>query len=170
MLNIAPPNSEASIKEGYEVTDMNARIVVTSLSGLLILMFGACVVIIMVIRGFNQSRSPLDTTPASSLATAGVQIPAEPHLQMYPVEDRIKIDEENQTEVDSYGVLSEEPGMERVHIPVNRAMALLAEGKVPYRQAPQVAVEGAAAVPFVEADPFADPAPAEAAPAEAAAQ
>jgi len=145
MHNAAPQNNETSIKEGYEVTDMHARIIVTSFVALMILMFGACVVIVMVIRGFNQSRQPLDTTPASSLATAGVQVPAEPHLQGDPVADRIKIDEQNQHQVASYGVLSAEPGMERVHIPVDRAMARVAEGKVPYRQIPQVAAEAPAA-------------------------
>jgi hypothetical protein len=152
MHNAAPQNNETSIKEGYEVTDMHARIIVTSFVALMILMFGACVVIVMVIRGFNQSRQPLDTTPASSLATAGVQVPAEPHLQGDPVADRIKIDEQNQHQVASYGVLSAEPGMERVHIPVDRAMALVAEGKVPYRQIPQVAAEAPAA-PAAPAQP-----------------
>lgn len=168
MHNAAPQNSETSINEGYEVSDMHPRIIVTSLIGLLILMFGACIVIVMIIRGFNQSRQPLDTTPASNLATPGVQVPAEPHLQNDPVADRIKIDEQNQHQVASYGVLSEEPGMERVHIPVDRAMALVAEGKVPYRQpAPPAAV--APEDPFAEpaapagaaqepADPFAEPA------------
>lgn len=152
MHNDAPHNNEASIKEGYEVTDMHARIIVTSFIGLMILMFGACIVIVMVIRGFNQSRPALDTTPASNLATPGVQVPAEPHLQGDPVADRIKIDEANQHQVASYGVLSTEPGMERVHIPVDRAMALVAEGKVPYRQAPQVAAE-APATPAAPAQP-----------------
>lgn len=145
MHNAAPQNSETSIKEGYEVTDMHPRIIVTSFIGLMILMFGACVVIVMIIRGFNQSRESLNTTPASSLATPGVQVPPEPHLQGDPVADRIKIDEENQRQVASYGVVSQEPGMERVHIPVDRAMALVAEGKAPYRQTPQVAAVAPAA-------------------------
>ena len=41
-----PPHPEQSIKEGYEITDMNSRIIVISLIGLLILMWGACVVIV----------------------------------------------------------------------------------------------------------------------------
>ena len=124
------------------------------------------------------SRQPLDTTPASSLATAGVQVPTEPHLQGDPVADRIKIDEQNQHQVASFGIVSEEPGMERVHIPVDRAMSLLAEGKVPYRQpAPAPAVAVAPEDPFAEpgapagaaqepADPFADPAEPAGAPAQ----
>lgn len=175
-----PAHPELSIKEGYEISDMNSRIIVVSLIGLLILMWGACVVIVMVIRGFNESRGPLNTTAASSLATPGVQIPEEPHLQGFNViEDRKNIDKANQLHISTYGIVSEEPGMERVRIPVERAMALLAEGKVPYRQpAPAPTAAAAPEDPFAEpaapagaaqepADPFAEPAPA---PAEAPAQ
>lgn len=182
MHNAAPHNSEASIKEGYEVSDMNTRIIVVSLIGLLALMWGACVIIVGVIKGFNESRGPMDTTPASALATPGVQIPEEPHLQgINVIDDRIKIDEANQLHVSTYGVVSQEPGMERVRIPVDRAMTLLAEGKVPYRQpAPEPAAGAAPEDPFADpaapasaaqepADPFADPAPAPAS-AEAPAQ
>ncbi len=152
MHNAAPQNSEASIKEGYEVSDMHARIIVTSFIALMVLMFGACIVIVMIIRGFNQSRQPLNTTPASNLVTPGVQVPVEPHLQGDPVADRIKIDEQNQHQIATFGVVSEEPGMERVHIPVERAMSLVAEGKVPYRQTPQIAA-AAPAAPAAPAQP-----------------
>lgn len=168
-----PGHPEVSIREGYEVTDMNPRIIVVSLIGLLVLMFGSCIVIVLVIRGFNQSIRPMNTTQASSLVTPGVQVPTEPHLQIDPVADRIKIDADNQNQVNSYGILSEEPGMERVHIPVDRAMTLVVEGKVPYRQpAPPVAAvpgalpAGSAASAQEPADPFA----ADAAPAEAPAK
>lgn len=155
MLNLEPKTSEASIKEGYEITDMNTRIIGVSLVGLFILMFGACAVIVMVLRGFNESRAALNTDSASSLATPGVQVPQEPHLQgMDVVDQRKAIEKENLVKVTTYGVVSAEPGMERVHIPVDRAMALLAEGKAPYRQAPTVAAEAPTAAPA--------PAPAEA--------
>ena len=159
MHNAAPQNSEASIKEGYEVTDMNSRIIVISLIGLLLLMWGACVVIVMVIRGFNESRQPMNTTAASTLATPGVQVPDAPHLQGYfAVDERVKMDADNLVKVTTYGIVSQEPGMERVHIPVDRAMTLLVEGKAPYRQAPTMAAETPAE---------AAPAPAAPAPAEA---
>ena len=143
----APKVSEDSVKHGYEVTDINTTIIVISMAGLFALIAGACLVIIMVMRGFNESRPSLNTTPASALATAAMQIPDEPHLQMDPVADRKRIKAENQHLADSYGVVSEEPGMERVHIPVDRAMELVAEGKAPYRQEPKPAALDAA-------DPF----------------
>lgn len=161
MHNHEPQTSEASIKEGYEITDMNTRIIGVSLVGLFILMFGACAVIVMVIRGFNESRPSLNTDSASHLATPGVQVPQEPHLQgMDVVEQRKVIEAENLVKVATYGVVSAEPGMERVHIPVERAMALVADGKAPYRQAPTVAVE----TPTAESAPVATPAEAPAQP------
>jgi len=159
-----PAHPERSIKEGYEISDMNSRIIVISLIGLLLLMWGACVVIVMVIRGFNESRQPLNTTAASNLATAGVQVPDEPHLQgYYVVDEREAIDAENLVNVTTYGVVSAEPGMERVRIPVDRAMTLLVEGKAPYRQAPTMAAEAPAeATPAPAATPEVSSAPAEA--------
>ena len=177
MHSAAPKDMEKSVKEGYEVSDMNPKIIMISIAGLFFLLAGSCAVIVMVIRGFDTSRPALDTTPVSPLATEGIQVPAKPHLQLDPVADRIAIKAENQKKANSYGVVSEEPGMERVHIPVDRAMALVAEGKVPYRQEPAPAAEGAPEDPFAEGeapapaeDVLADPFAEETAPAEAPAQ
>ena len=143
-------DTESSVKAGYEVTDMNARLIAYFLAGLMFLMFGACIAIIMVIRGFDESRASLNATPGSPLAVPAMQIPDEPRLQLDPVADRKKLEAENQQQIDSYGVVSEEPGMERVHIPVNRAIELLAEGKGVYRQEPKPAALAPEADPFAE--------------------
>lgn len=137
----APQKPEASLRAGYEVTDLNTRLIVYFLVALFFMMFGAIATILIVIRGFNESRPSLNTVPASALATKGVQVPDEPHLQMDPVSDRVRIVSENDKKVNSYGIISDESGTERVHIPVERAMALLAEGKGTYRQEPRDAVE-----------------------------
>ncbi len=139
---------EASKKEGYEITDMNTRLVAYFIAGLFALMFGAVVTIIIVLRGFNQSVPPLNQTPASALATAGMQVPDAPRLQQDPVKDRKEIVGAQQHQVNSYGMVSEEPGMERAHIPVGEAMQRVAEGKA-YRQEPKPAA-------LEPADPFAD--------------
>lgn len=140
---------EASVKEGYEITDMNTRLVAYFIGGLFVMMFGAVLTIIVVLRGFNESIPPLNTTPASAQATAGMQVPPKPYLQQDPVNDRKEINGALAVEVNSYGMISEEPGMERAHIPVEEAMKRVAEGKAPYRQEPKpAAVE--------PADPFAE--------------
>jgi hypothetical protein len=42
--------------------------------------------------------------------------------------------------LNSYGVVSEEPGMERAHIPIEEAMRQLAAGEVAYKAEPQQAL------------------------------
>jgi len=149
MHNTGNHNLEQSVKEGYEVTDMNTRLIAYFIGGLFIMMFGSVLTIIVVLRGFDQSLAPLNTTPASALATEGMQVPPLPHLQQDPVGDRKAIVDANTHQINSYGVLSEEPGMERAHIPVEEAMKRVAEGKATYRQEPAPAA-------LEPADPFAE--------------
>jgi len=132
----APRQPEKSLREGYEVTDMNTTVIKYFLVGLFVLLFGAVGAIIMVMRGFEESRPPLNPEAASPLATAGIQIPDKPHLQQDPVGDRIAINAANDAQVNGYGVISGEAGMERAHIPVSLAMERVAGGKAPYRQEP----------------------------------
>lgn len=142
-------NLEASVKAGYEVTDMNTRLIAYFIAGLFFMMFGAVLTILVVLRGFNESRKPLNTEAASALAAHGIQIPPKPHLQQTPVADRVEIVRENTRQIESYGMISEEPGMERAHIPVDEAMKRLAAGEVRYRQEPKPAA-------LEPADPFAE--------------
>ena len=129
-------NPQDSIKEGYEVTDMNVKIISFFLIGLFVMMFGAVGAIIMVMRGFQDSVPALNTEPASPLATVGVQVPDKPHLQQNPVADLAAIKTANRTQLNSYGIVSTEKDMERVHIPIEKAMERVASGDVPYRQKP----------------------------------
>jgi hypothetical protein len=138
-------NPEQSIKEGYEVTDMNVRVITYFLIGLFAMMFGAAAAIVMVMRGFEQSRPALNQEPLSALATEGMQIPDEPRLQQDPVADRVAIETANYGQVSSYGRISSEAGMERVHIPIEKAMARVAAGDAPYRQTPKTVQEPTAA-------------------------
>ena len=131
-------NAPDSLKEGYEVSDMNVGVIVIFLVGLFILLFGAVAAILMVQRGFEESRVSLNTETASALATPDLQVPTKPHLQQRPVADRLAIQQANAAQVNGYGIVSEDHGMERVHIPVARAMQLVAEGKA-YRQTPMAA-------------------------------
>lgn len=142
--------SENSLREGYEVSDMNTRLIMVFLVALFFMMFGAVVTVLIVLRGFNESRQSLNPEPASPLATKEVQVPEKPHLQMNPVEDRVRVVKENTDQVTSYGVISDQPDMQRVHIPVERAMELLAEGKGTYRQEPPEPAAEEMVDPFAE--------------------
>jgi hypothetical protein len=132
-------NAQDSVKEGYEVTDMNVTIISYFLAGLFVLMFGSVGAIVMVLRGFDESRPALNQEPVSPLATAGIQVPDGPLLQMDPVSDRKAIEAKDVAHVTSYGIVSEDHGMARAHIPVDIAMERMAAGKGTYRQAPTAA-------------------------------
>ena len=134
-------NLEASVKEGYEVTDMNTTLIGTFIIALFMMMFGAVLTIIVVLRGFEESRPALNDTPASALAVEGMQIPDEPRLQMDPVKDMEKAFDENVRSIEGYGWISQEAGVERAHIPIEEAMKRVAEGDAPYRQEPTAAAE-----------------------------
>jgi len=149
MHNASNHDLEASLKEGYEVTDMNTRLIAYFIAGLFIMMFGAVLTILVVLRGFDESRPPLNREAASVLAGADIQIPEKPHLQMNPIADRIAIVAENYRQIETYGMISEEPGMERAHIPIGEAMKRIAAGTATYRQEPKPAAEE-------PADPFAE--------------
>jgi hypothetical protein len=129
-----------SIKEGYEVTDMNIRLILISLAGLALMTITGFITIIIVMRGFEESRGPLNTGKASPLAAADSQRPPEgPILQQDPVADKVVVLEAAFAQLGSYGVVSDTPGHERMHIPIHRAVELVGEGTVPYRQAPVTA-------------------------------
>ena len=131
--------AQDSIKEGYEVTDMNTTIITYFIIGLFVLMFGSAFAIIIIMRGFDESRAPLNTDAVSALATDGQQIPMTPHLQIDPVADRIEIKTANAEQLVKYGTVSDDATMERAHIPVEEAMKRIADGEATYRQAPTAA-------------------------------
>ena len=129
-----------SIQEGYEVTDMNTTVIIWFLVGLFAMLFGSVAVILMVLRGFESSRPALNSDTLSALATPEMQRPPMPHLQDDPVADRKAIKKALAVEANGFGMVSEEGGVAIVHIPVDRAMEIVASGDVPYRQTPKTAL------------------------------
>lgn len=133
--------SEESLHEGYEVSDIHTGVISGCLVALAIIMISALFAIIIIMRGFDDGRAPMNDSEPSPLQTRDSFAPDAPHLQQNPVADKRAFIANMNKNVEAYGWVSQEAGQERVHIPVSRAMALLAEGKVPYRQQPQVALE-----------------------------
>ena len=129
-----------SVKAGYEVTDMNIRLILISLTGLALMTIGGFVSIIFVMRGFEASRTPLNPAQASPLSTPDAQLPTGPILQQDPVAEKEVILGAAEGRLSTYGVISDTPQLRRVHIPISRAIELVGEGRVPYRQEPVTAV------------------------------
>lgn len=123
-----------SIKAGYETSDMKVNIIVGSLTALLVVLIAGVAICIVIMRGFDHANTP--AVPPSALAGEVSQVPGEPRLQQDPVLEKEQILGEARARLNGYGILSDEPGVERAHIPIERAMALVASGAVPYRQEP----------------------------------
>ncbi len=138
------PDTKRSLEAGYEVSDMNVRVIVVSLIGLAVMMIAGFVTIVLLMRGFDESDQTNIAGQSPPLSLAGAQTPDGPLLQQDPVADKEVVLEAARARLDNYGPATESHGM---HIPIKRAMQLVAEGKVPYRQKPQSArVEDAAPV------------------------
>lgn len=129
-----------SIKEGYEITDMNIRLVLLSLAGLAVMTIGGFLSIIFVMRGLEGSRKPLNLTEASPLGRPATHVADGPILQQDPVGDKKVILEAASERLNSYGVISDTPALRRAHIPIARAIELVGTGRVPYRQEAVTAV------------------------------
>jgi hypothetical protein len=146
--------SEESLHEGYEVSDMNTGVISGCFVALAVITIASLFAIIIIMRGFDQSRPPMNAAEASPVQTDTVFAEGAPPLQMDPVADRKALTAEAEGHLHSYGHVSQEPGMERVHIPIERAIELVGSGAVPYRQAPTIALEENAAA--AEAAPQGD--------------
>jgi len=94
----------------------------------------------LVLRGF-QGRSPVNTVERSPLSAPMAQTLNEPRLQQNPSADRARLVNDQKNYLESYGVKNADPALFRAHIPIERAMEMIAAGEAPYRQTPQAAAE-----------------------------
>jgi hypothetical protein len=136
------PINEISLKEGYEHGDMRPRLIIISMTGIGVLMFGACLIIVLVMGGFDKTREPLTATEASPLQVHGPFVEGYdgPIIEVDPRKERDAYLTVIKEKLNSYGMVSEQPGMERAHIPIEEAMKRLAAGEVPYKKEPQTAL------------------------------
>ncbi|MCC6142423.1 MAG: hypothetical protein IT368_01325 [Candidatus Hydrogenedentes bacterium] len=130
-----------SLKAGYEVTDLNARVVSMFMVFLAVMTIGGLVIILIVMRGMEGARVRPDMSP---LAQEGVMAPPAPNLQSDPRFDKDQAIKAATAQLGSYGWISEDPAMRRAHIPIEKAMEIVAAQQVPYKQKPVIATQGAA--------------------------
>lgn len=131
---------ELSIREGYEVSDINIKIVLISGIVLSALALSSFIIIVLVVKAFER-RTPMNSQERSPFAEGMAQAPAGALLQQDPVGDKEAILKEAQSRLHSYGLVNEDPQMTRAFVPVERAMELVAAKQVPYRQQAQVALD-----------------------------
>lgn len=132
--------SADSVREGYETSDMNIKIIAAFGVVLTIMVVSTIVTIVIVMRGFEDSRQPISGVIRSPLEAGNTETPTGARLQQDPVKDKAAILSAAEHHLARFGVVSEEPGLERGHVPVSLAIEWVAEGKMPYRQTPQAAL------------------------------
>jgi len=105
-------------------------------------MFGACLIIVLVMAGFDKTREPLTKSEASPLQVHGPFVEGYdgPIIEVDPRAERDAYLKVVKHKLNTYGIVSEQPGMERAHIPVEEAMKRLAAGTVAYKKEPQTAL------------------------------
>lgn len=112
---------------GYERRDMSLRTVAAFLGGLIL---SVAVVLLLMAWLFDYfaARAARQDEPPSPLAQAR-QLPPEPRLQVNPGEELKAMRAEENAVLGSYGWVDRKAGI--VRIPIDRAMALLAERGLP---------------------------------------
>lgn len=141
-----PVNPE-SLHEGYEVSDMKVSAILAAFVAIGLLGAAAFPICLWVINDWDQGRAPYNTTLVSPVAQPMDQVPPAPHLQQYPREDAEAYLKEQHLKLESFGVVSQAEGMKTAHIPVEKAIDAVAEGKAPYRQRPVAATTATTAAP-----------------------
>jgi hypothetical protein len=109
---------------GHERRDVRASTVVKWGAGVFALViFTVAAMWLLLLR--LQAREERVSEPASPLASYGPRKPPQPRLQTHPHEDIEKLRERERAQLEGYGWVDRDAGT--VHIPIERAMSLLAQ-------------------------------------------
>jgi hypothetical protein len=123
------PIPEQSLKLGYEVRDVNTRLVLWSVGGLAVLVVIAFVVIGL-LYNFLEISQPVRRIPPLLEEAQG--LPPGALLQRNPAQDMTQMQREDETILNSYGWVDREAGV--VRLPIERAMELTLERGLPTRE------------------------------------
>jgi hypothetical protein len=136
------PVTEDTLNEGFESSDMRISLIAMVFIGIGVVSVITSFVIIGLMYLFNTRHEALNPVKPMPTYQAGGMAPGYdgPIVETTPREDRDAYLKVIKAKLNSYGVVSEEPGMERAHIPIEEAMRQLAAGEVAYKAEPQQAL------------------------------
>jgi len=141
---------QLSISSGYEVSDVNTRVILTFGILVAIVAIVALPVTVMIIRTLQDTRPPVSPRPVSPLTGQVHHAPTGPLLQTEPGEERRGAMGAAAARLNSYGIVVDDPQDRRAHVPIERALELLAEGRLAYRQTPEDSAAPTAPEPVIE--------------------
>jgi hypothetical protein len=116
--------------EGHETSEIRARPVFLSILGLALVIALSGVIVLAAFR-YIDAWVTKDEGPAGALAVPAGQLPPAPRLQTDEPGDLAKYRAEEDQKLTTYGWVDRQNGV--VHIPIERAKALLLERGLPAR-------------------------------------
>ena len=117
----------------HETKDVNALAVGIFGVSLIVLCVVAVILLIGLFRYFNAQETARQV-PREESAAAMPGLPAQPKLQEHPREDLNQMRAQEDQILSTYGWVDKDKGI--VRLPIDRAMELLAQRNLPYRQGP----------------------------------
>lgn len=120
-----PPEDARKYEVGYETSDLSPKYIVVVLGSLSVLMFIGVLVAAAVFLIWWRTSTSIDT----SVAPQPDALPPGPRLQARPWEELAAFQREEELLLNSYDWMDKESG--RIRIPIDRAIALLAERGLP---------------------------------------
>lgn len=116
---------------GYEKQDVGFRFAMLFVSALL----AAVIVVLIITVWFYRAVVPPQQQVAQTPVSQQRPLPPAPVLQVNPAVDMQKFREREEQKASSYGWVDEKGGI--AHVPVQRAMEIVAERGLPQWQPPQ---------------------------------
>jgi len=118
---------------GHEESDIAPAAVGLSMVGLVAISVAAFVAMLMLFNVLARFRAAQTEPPSPLAASYGLKEPPAPRLQTDPRQDLVDLRAREGAAIHAYGWIDKQAGI--VRIPVERAIALLAERGLPARPA-----------------------------------
>lgn len=119
---------------GHEERDVSAGPIALSVVGLAVVGVAALVAMLLLFTVLARWQAAQSNPPSPLAATYGLKEPPAPRLQTDPRQDLVDLRARDGAAIHSYAWVDKQAGI--VRIPVERAIALLAERGLPARSAP----------------------------------
>jgi hypothetical protein len=126
------PHGSGGNSHAHEKTDATTRPIFRFVAALAVFVAVAMLAMALLFRYFTQREAILDTS-LSPLASEAPETVAGPLLQPNPPVDLERLRREENAHLNSYGWVDEREGL--AHIPIDRAIELMAERGLPARSA-----------------------------------
>jgi len=126
------PTRDETLQAGHELTDAEPAPVLKFLAFLGVVVVGVAALVI-VFYNYLESREAREKAPRYPMAVGAARtLPPPPRLQSYPFQDVKELRQEEGRLLHTYEWVDKNTGT--VRIPIERAIEVLAERGLPYRQ------------------------------------